>query len=43
MNRMRVFRMGEIGVFVVTVAELQYGVSKSERVWAGEFNIGVEI
>lgn len=27
---MRVFRTGEIGVSVVTVAELQYGVSKSQ-------------
>lgn len=31
MHRMRVFRTGEIGVSVVTVAELQYGVSKSEH------------
>lgn len=31
LNRMRVFRTGEIGVSVVTVAELQYGVSKSEN------------
>ncbi len=30
-HRMRVFRTGEIGVSVVTVAELQYGVSKSEH------------
>ncbi|PWI57250.1 VapC toxin family PIN domain ribonuclease [Sulfoacidibacillus thermotolerans] len=30
-NRMRVFRTGEIGVSVVTVAELQYGVSKSQN------------
>ena len=29
LNRMRVFRTGEIGVSVVTVSELQYGVSKS--------------
>ena len=29
LNRMRVFRTGEIGVSVLTVAELQYGVSKS--------------
>ena len=28
---MRVFRTGEIGVSVVTVAELQYGVSKSQN------------
>lgn len=31
LNRMRVFRTGEIGISVVTVAELQYGVSKSEN------------
>ena len=31
MHRMRVFHTGEIGVSVVTVAELQYGVSKSEH------------
>lgn len=31
LNRMRVFRTGEIGVSVVTVAELQYGVSKSQN------------
>lgn len=31
LNRMRVFRTGEIGVSVVTVAELQYGVAKSEN------------
>lgn len=31
LNRMRVFRTSEIGVSVVTVAELQYGVSKSEN------------
>ena len=30
-KRMRVFRTGEIAVSVVTVAELQYGVSKSEN------------
>ncbi|WP_258111590.1 type II toxin-antitoxin system VapC family toxin [Alicyclobacillus sp. SP_1] len=30
-KRMRVFRTGEIVVSVVTVAELQYGVSKSEH------------
>lgn len=30
LSRMRVFRTGEIGVSVVTVAELQYGVSKSQ-------------
>lgn len=30
LNRMHAFRTGEIGVSVVTVAELQYGVSKSE-------------
>ena len=29
-NRMRGFHTGEIGVSVVTVAELQYGVSKSD-------------
>ncbi|MHB1682231.1 MAG: type II toxin-antitoxin system tRNA(fMet)-specific endonuclease VapC [Bacilli bacterium] len=29
LSRMRVFRTGEIGVSVVTVSELQYGVSKS--------------
>ena len=29
-NRMRAFRTGEIGLSVMTVAELQYGVSKSE-------------
>ena len=29
MNRMRGFRTGEIGVSVMTVAELQYGDSKS--------------
>lgn len=29
LNRMRVFRTGEIGVSVMTVAELQYGVSES--------------
>ena len=29
LNRLRAFRTGEIGVSVVTVAELQYGVSKS--------------
>lgn len=31
LNRMRVFRTGEIGVSVVTAAELQYGVSKSQN------------
>jgi tRNA(fMet)-specific endonuclease VapC len=31
LKRMRVFRTGEIGVSVVTVAELQYGVSKSQN------------
>jgi len=31
LNRIRMFRTGEIGVSVVTVAELQYGVSKSEN------------
>jgi len=31
LSRMRVFRTGEIGVSVVTVAELQYGVSKSQN------------
>lgn len=31
LNRMRVYRTGEIGVSVVTVAELQYGVSKSQN------------
>ncbi|MCI0184662.1 type II toxin-antitoxin system tRNA(fMet)-specific endonuclease VapC [Sulfoacidibacillus ferrooxidans] len=31
LERMRVFRTGEIVVSVVTVAELQYGVSKSEN------------
>lgn len=31
LRRMRVFRTAEIGVSVVTVAELQYGVSKSEN------------
>ena len=30
LNRLRAFRTGEIGVSVVTVAELQYGVSKSD-------------
>ncbi len=30
-HRMQVLRTGEIGVSVVTVAELQYGVSKSEH------------
>lgn len=30
LRRIRVFRTGEIAVSVVTVAELQYGVSKSE-------------
>lgn len=29
LSRMRVFRTGEIGVSIVTVSELQYGVSKS--------------
>ena len=28
-NRMRAFRTGELGVSVMTVAELQYGVAKS--------------
>ena len=32
LDRMRVFRTGEIGVSVVTVAELQYGVSKSQNI-----------
>lgn len=31
LNRMRGFRTAEIGVSVVTVAELQYGVSKSQH------------
>ncbi|OFW77881.1 MAG: plasmid maintenance protein [Alicyclobacillus sp. RIFOXYA1_FULL_53_8] len=31
LNRIRMFRTGEIGVSVVTVAELQFGVSKSEN------------
>lgn len=31
LSRIRVFRTGEIGVSVVTVAELQYGVSKSQN------------
>ncbi|MCF8567427.1 type II toxin-antitoxin system VapC family toxin [Alicyclobacillus tolerans] len=31
LSRMRAFRTGEIGVSVVTVAELQYGVSKSQN------------
>lgn len=30
-NRMRGFRTDEIGVSVVTVAELQYGVAKSQQ------------
>lgn len=31
LNRMRAFHTAEIGVSVVTVAELQYGVSKSQQ------------
>jgi tRNA(fMet)-specific endonuclease VapC len=31
LNRMRGFRTAEIGVSVVTVAELQYGVAKSQQ------------
>jgi len=31
LNRMSLLRTGEMGVSVVTVAELQYGVSKSEN------------
>lgn len=31
LHRMRAFRTGEVGVSVVTVAQLQYGVSKSEH------------